>query len=127
MAQVLICGAAIVTLSMGIRHGFGLWLQPITQDMGWTRQTFALAMALSLGATRHRKPLVWLAWIAAIGIAWSRVHLGVHFASDLMAGALVGISGALIVWHIAFQLRRRRHLRVVPHLKRLRSAWAAQG
>ena len=46
MAQVLICGAAIVTLSMGIRHGFGLWLQPVTQDMGWTRQTFALAMAL---------------------------------------------------------------------------------
>jgi len=88
---------------------------------------FALAMALSLGATRHRKPLVWLAWIAAIGIAWSRVHLGVHFASDLMAGALVGISGALIVWHIALRLRRRRHLRVVPHLKRLRSAWAAQG
>jgi hypothetical protein len=30
MVQVLICGAAIVTLSMGIRHGFGLWLQPIT-------------------------------------------------------------------------------------------------
>ena len=30
MLQVLACGAAIVTLSMGIRHGFGLWLQPIT-------------------------------------------------------------------------------------------------
>jgi MFS family permease len=46
MARVLICGAAIVTLSMGIRHGFGLWLQPITQDQGWTRQTFALAIAI---------------------------------------------------------------------------------
>ena len=46
MAQVLLCGAAIVTLSMGVRHGFGLWLQPITQEMHWTRQTFALAMAL---------------------------------------------------------------------------------
>ncbi|MDD0812800.1 MFS transporter [Curvibacter sp. RS43] len=46
MAQVLICGAAIVTLSMGIRHGFGLWLQPITQDQGWPRQTFALALAI---------------------------------------------------------------------------------
>ena len=44
--QVLACGAAIVTLSMGIRHGFGLWLQPITQEMGWTRQSFALAMAI---------------------------------------------------------------------------------
>jgi len=46
LAQVLICGALIVTLSMGIRHGFGLWLQPVTQAQGWTRETFALAMAI---------------------------------------------------------------------------------
>ncbi len=44
--QILICGAAIVTVSMGIRHGFGLWLQPITQDQNWGRETFALALAL---------------------------------------------------------------------------------
>ena len=46
MAQVLICGAAIVTLSMGIRHGFGLWLQPVTQANHWTRENFALAIAV---------------------------------------------------------------------------------
>ena len=46
MVQVLLCGAAIVTLSMGIRHGFGLWLQPITMDRGWTRETFAFAIAV---------------------------------------------------------------------------------
>ena len=46
ITQVLICGAAIVTLSMGIRHGFGLWLQPITQAQGWTRENFALAIAV---------------------------------------------------------------------------------
>ncbi|MFO1297253.1 MAG: MFS transporter, partial [Rubrivivax sp.] len=46
MTQVLLCGAAVVTLSMGIRHGFGLWLQPITMDRGWTRETFAFAMAV---------------------------------------------------------------------------------
>jgi len=44
--QVLLCGALVVTLSMGIRHGFGLWLQPITQEQGWTRQTFSLAIAI---------------------------------------------------------------------------------
>ncbi|QJC56713.1 Hexuronate transporter [Polaromonas vacuolata] len=44
--QVLLCGAAIVTLSMGVRHGFGLWLQPITQAMGWTRETFSFAIAI---------------------------------------------------------------------------------
>ena len=46
MLQVLACGAAIVTLSMGIRHGFGLWLQPITQAQGWTRENFAFAIAI---------------------------------------------------------------------------------
>jgi len=46
ITQVLICGAAIVTLSMGIRHGFGLWLQPITQEQNWSRETFAFAIAI---------------------------------------------------------------------------------
>jgi putative MFS transporter len=46
MTQVLICGAAIVTVSMGIRHGFGLWLTPLTTDRGWTRETFAFALAV---------------------------------------------------------------------------------
>jgi len=46
MTQVLVCGAAVVTLSMGIRHGFGLWLQPITMDRGWARETFAFALAV---------------------------------------------------------------------------------
>jgi predicted MFS family arabinose efflux permease len=46
MTQVLLCGATIVTLSMGIRHGFGLWLQPVTQSQGWSRETFAFAIAI---------------------------------------------------------------------------------
>ncbi|MEY4363059.1 MAG: hypothetical protein RLZZ24_411 [Pseudomonadota bacterium] len=46
MWQVLACGAAIVTLSMGVRHGFGLWLQPITQAQNWSREDFALAIAI---------------------------------------------------------------------------------
>ena len=46
MMQVLACAGLIVTLSMGIRHGFGLWLQPITMERGWTRETFAFALAI---------------------------------------------------------------------------------
>ena len=46
MAQVLLCGALIQTLSMGIRHGFGLWLQPVTMERGWSREAFALAIAI---------------------------------------------------------------------------------
>src|SRR5512145_1152097 len=46
MTQVLLCGAAVVTLSMGIRHGFGLFLQPMTMDRGWSRESFAFALAI---------------------------------------------------------------------------------
>ncbi len=46
LSQLLVCGAAIVTLSMGIRHGFGLWLQPVIQSQNWDRETFALAIAI---------------------------------------------------------------------------------
>ena len=43
---VLVCGGLILTLAMGIRHGFGLFLQPISSEMGWGRETFALAIAV---------------------------------------------------------------------------------
>jgi len=52
---VLVCGGLILTIAMGIRHGFGLFLQPISHDMGWGRETFALAIAvqnLVWGATQ---------------------------------------------------------------------------
>jgi MFS family permease len=44
--QVLACGATIVTLSMGVRHGFGLWLQPVIQAQHWSRENFAFAIAV---------------------------------------------------------------------------------
>ena len=45
-----------MTLSMGVRHGFGLWLQPITQAQNWTRENFATGHCHSkphLGLCRH--------------------------------------------------------------------------
>jgi MFS family permease len=45
-AQVLMYGGLMVTLSMGIRHGFGLFNLPITMANGWGRETFALTIAL---------------------------------------------------------------------------------
>lgn len=46
LARLLWCAAGVVVLSMGIRHGFGLWMQPMVTANGWTRETFSLAMAL---------------------------------------------------------------------------------
>lgn len=66
---------------------------------------FAVAQAVSLGYTRRWRWLVLLAWSAALGVAWSRVHLGVHFPSDLMAGAAVGCLSAWCVWGCAWARR----------------------
>lgn len=52
---VLVAGGLILVLAMGIRHGFGLFLQPMSLDLGWGRETFALAIAvqnLVWGATQ---------------------------------------------------------------------------
>lgn len=77
MFQILACGAAVVTLSMGIRHGFGLWLAPITQDMGWTRQTFAFAMAIQ-------------------NLAWGVFGIFGGMAADRLGAFRVLIGGALL-------------------------------
>jgi predicted MFS family arabinose efflux permease len=77
MFQVLACGAAIVTLSMGIRHGFGLWLQPITQEMGWTRQSFALAIAIQ-------------------NLSWGLIGIFVGMVADRFGAFRVLIGGAVL-------------------------------
>jgi predicted MFS family arabinose efflux permease len=42
----IVCGSLILLLSFGIRSAFGLFLQPMSQDLGWGREVFALALAL---------------------------------------------------------------------------------
>ena len=77
MAQVLILGGLIVTLSMGVRHGFGLWLQPITQEHGWTRESFALAIAVQ-------------------NLSWGIFGIFAGMLADRFGGARVLIGGALL-------------------------------
>jgi MFS family permease len=77
MLQVLACGAAIVTLSMGIRHGFGLWLQPITQAQGWTRENFAFAIAIQ-------------------NLAWGCFCIFAGMVADRLGAFRVIVGGALL-------------------------------
>lgn len=76
-AQVLACGALIVTLSMGIRHGFGLWLQPITQAQDWTRENFAFALAIQ-------------------NLSWGLFGIFAGMAADRFGAFRVLIGGALL-------------------------------
>ncbi|MHB1123614.1 MAG: MFS transporter [Ramlibacter sp.] len=107
LVQVLACGAAIVTLSMGIRHGFGLWLQPITQAQDWSRETFAFAMAIQnlawgffgifAGMLADRfgafRVLVAGAVLYALGLAGMALS-PTPFLFTLTAGVLIGAAQA---------------------------------
>ena len=106
-AQVLICGAAIVTLSMGIRHGFGLWLQPVTQAQNWTRETFAFAIAIQnivwgisgifAGMVADRfgafKVIIVGAILYALGLV-GMAHSPTPLLFSMSAGVLIGMAQA---------------------------------
>jgi len=115
MQQVLICGAAIVTVSMGIRHGFGLWLQPITQEHNWSRETFAFALAIQnlvwglagifagmladrFGAFRVIVAGAVLYALGLVGMAYATSAL--MFA--LTAGVLIGVAQAGTTYAIVY-------------------------
>ena len=105
MVQVLACGAMIVTLSMGIRHGFGFWLQPIITERGWTRETFSFAMAVQNLAWGVAGPIAGMladrfgAWKVLImgGVAYALGLLLMGVTSHplsftLGAGVLIGVA-----------------------------------
>jgi MFS family permease len=43
---IIACGALIGLLTFGPRSAFGFFLQPMSQDLGWGRDVFALALAV---------------------------------------------------------------------------------
>jgi len=74
---VLICAAIILTLALGTRQTFGLFLQPMSADLGWGRGHYSFALALS--------NLIW-------GIA--QPFFGA-WADKRGAGRVVAVSGLL--------------------------------
>lgn len=117
--QVLLATGLILTMAMGVRHGLGFWLQPISQANGWTRETFSLALALQnllwgafgpfagmaadrfgtarvviAGALFYMVGLVWMATItdATMFVAGSGIFLGAGLACTAF-GAVSGVIG----------------------------------
>jgi len=68
---------------------------------------FGLATAVVLVAGQVRWKLC--ALCAALLIAWSRVYLGLHYPSDILAGALVGVVSGWLAYRLSF-----RHLLQPP-------------
>ncbi len=130
MWQVLVCGAAILILSMGVRHGFGLWLQPITQAREWGREDFAFALAIQnlawggfgifvgmladrFGAARLMAMGVVVYALGLLGMAWAVSPL----MFMLSTGVMMGLAQACTTFAIVFGVIGRN----VPVEKR---SWA---
>ena len=45
-SRLSLCAALVLTISNGIRSSFGLFLTPMSLDIGFSRETFALAIAI---------------------------------------------------------------------------------
>jgi MFS family permease len=100
---VLVACGVIITLAMGIRHGFGLYLQPISADMHWGRETFALALAVQnlvwgvtqpfAGAIADKygtgRVVAGGALLYALGLAWMS-HPTSELTFILASGVLIG-------------------------------------
>jgi predicted MFS family arabinose efflux permease len=79
------CGAFILLLSFGIRSSFGLFLQPMSLDLGWGREVFALAMAI--------QNLLWGAsqpFVGAIADKWGT-------ARTVVGGGLLYVVGVYLM------------------------------
>jgi MFS family permease len=88
-AVVLAATSLVLTLSFGIRHGFGLFLQPMSSDLGWGRETFALAMAV--------QNLMWGATQPFAGMLADKYGT----AKIVLAGALLYVLGLFTMAHAA--------------------------
>jgi MFS family permease len=114
---VLVCGGIILTLSLGTRHSFGLYLSPMTLDLGWSRQTFAVALAIQnlvyglatplagMVADKYgaAKALVAGTIIYALGMvlmAYSTTGWEFSLSAGLLVGAGLSCSGFAIVFGV---------------------------
>lgn len=79
------CAAFIVTVSMGIRQTFGLFLTPITIDLGIGREAFGFAVAL--------QQIFWGLFQPACGMIADRYGTG----RVLLAGTLAYMAGLAIM------------------------------
>ncbi|WP_345792529.1 MFS transporter [Thauera sp. JM12B12] len=86
-AVVMVCGALILTLAMGVRHTGGLFLQPMTLDQGWSRELFSFSIAL--------QNLLWGLFQPFAGAFADRHGAG----RTLVGGALLYIAGLVIMAH----------------------------
>ena len=71
---------------------------------GHAASSFSIA-ALAVLFLRKKFPLIYVVWLYPILFSISRIYLGVHYPSDIIAGAMVGILFAFIFYRMHQKFR----------------------
>lgn len=74
---------------------------------GHTSSAFAMATSVSLAYPRWYIIVPSFAWAGTVG--YSRMRLGVHYPSDVLAGALIGSGCAYVTCRVNQKLLNRKH------------------
>lgn len=77
---------------------FGAFSFPSGHSFNGTATYLGLALVFASLAPRLRPPLLAAGLTLSLGIAFSRVWLGVHYPTDAIAGLLAGAGWVLLVW-----------------------------
>jgi len=93
---VLLCSGVALTVALGVRHNFGLYLQPMTMDLGWSRETFAIAIAIQNLVYGLAQPFTGM---IADKYGAERVLVG---GTILYAAGLVLMSCSTTAWEFTF-------------------------
>lgn len=72
---------------------------------GHTTSAFSVATSLSLAYPKWYVIAPSFAWAGTVG--FSRMDLGVHYPSDVLAGAIIGSGTAWLTWYINKKLSRK--------------------
>lgn len=111
-------GQALIPSPRPFALGFGPSLIPHGDAPGFPSKHASVAMAFAFAMLRggFPRPVVWSILALSAAIGWSRVYLGVHFPSDVLAGAVVGaVSVWLMVRLRALRILARQH-RPLPRI-----------
>jgi MFS family permease len=113
-AVVMVAGCMIAIIGMGTRGTLGLFLEPMSSSLSWSRETYALAMAIQnllwgillpfAGALTDRYGASWVISAGAVFYAlglWGMSSADSVLMLNISGGILMGLGSAFVAFNLA--------------------------
>ena len=113
-AVVMVAGCMIAIIGMGTRASLGLFLEPMSSSLSWSRETYALAMAIQnllwgillpfAGALTDRYGASWVISAGAVFYSlglWGMSVADSVFMLHVSGGILMGLGSSFVAFNLA--------------------------